>query len=275
MKTGGNAAHRSAFPAQEPEIEVVRLEEPPFEVECRELRWQFIIPEVGESIRRADYDHPSGAITLIEEWAVTGQGQVYGKESREIRNRSYAPDGKLLREAYAYGTLDEGVTRWLGWWNLSDDEKFYTWKDEGFEADWGATPIRIADVGRYRWLDDRHIERQGGEENNPKLDGNGAGLCLLRIGEREHRCLRVIEAGDPSDPADSLLEAFVNAEGRTLLTRRYAAPQYPVHSQYNGIPLYDWEGTRQAQDLLKDSPALVLNGTTYFLWYDCLSERGL
>jgi hypothetical protein len=260
-------------PATEPEIEVLRLEEPPFEVECRELRWAFIVPEVGERVRRFTYDHPTGRLSEIEEWTVVGQAKVHGKAGSEMRNRNFSASGELQKEAYAYGTLEGGMARWLGWWNISDEEKFFTWKDEGFEWDWGATSIRIADVGRFRWLDDAHVERASEVDHDPLIDPNGAGLCLLRVGGREHRCLRVLDLNDPSDPTDSLLEAFVNAEGRTLMTRRYAAPRYPIHSAYCGIRLYSWDGTRMAEDLLRDSPQLHVNGAPYLLWYDWLVEE--
>jgi hypothetical protein len=262
-------------PTTEPEIEILRLDEPPFAVNSRELQWGFIVPEVGESARRYCYDHPSRSMTSFEELTVTVKTRIHEREGYEIRTRDYSSSGDLRRESYAYGILQGGMAHWLAWWNMSDEAKIITWKDEGFEWDWGATPTRIVDAGRYHWQDDRRLELNREVQSLPKVNRNGAGLWLLKIGGREHRCLRVMEVDDPARAGTSLLEAFVNEEGRTLMTRRYAAPQYPIHSAYCGIPLYSWEGTRTAEDLLKDSSKLIINGATFYLWYDYLAEMAL
>jgi hypothetical protein len=270
-----STAPTSRIPQTEPSIEIVRLDEPPFDVESRELQWGFVIPELGERSRRFCYDHPSRSLTSFEELTVTVKTRIHEREGYEIRQRDYSASGDLRRESYAYGILKDGMAHWLAWWNMSDEAKIITWKDEGFEWDWGATPTRITDAGRYRWQDDCHLEQSSNVLNLPKVNRNGAGLWLLKVGGREHRCLRVMEVDNPSDFGTSLLEAYVNEDGRTLMTRRYAAPHYPIHSAYCGIPLYSWEGTRKAGELLKDSATLLINGTTFYLWYDYVAEIAL
>ena len=250
------------FPQERPEIEIARLDEPPFEILCRELRWWFVVPEPGRRRRWAHYEYPQFGLKETEEMEVVGRGKVHGEECHEIRYRLFAPDGSQGREAYAYGAIRDGRPRWFGWWNLSDEAKFYTWRDEDFEHDWGAAYApRIIDEGRYQWRDDNVLDREAGSseaDSRAEIDGNGAGVWSLRVGASEHRCLRVIDATDYG----ALAEGYIDAEGRTLLFRRYNS----------GDRLIEGKKTR---DALNGSPTLTLNGVPFHHWYDRLAEEAL
>jgi len=235
-------------------------------VQWRELRWWFIVPAPGESRRWATYDWPARELEDISDLEVLGRTRVHEEECFEIRHRSYSSYGEFTREALAYGDLRQGVARWFGWWNMSDERKVYTYLDEGFEHDWGpADPIRLMDVGRYRWIDDQRLvdaEAVSAEHADP-VNRNGAGLWEISVGKTRLRCVRVIEVSpDAAGEPCRICDGFVTLDGRGVIMRRYEAPD----------TTYVWWEGRKASEVLADSPRLVYNGMTYHLWYDSIAE---
>jgi hypothetical protein len=254
----------AAFPDERPEIEVAPLDEAPFEVECRELLCGFIAPEPGERRQWANYDYPDWRFTEMRDLEVIGRGKVHGQECAEIRCLDYDAGRQLTRLSCCYGGIQDGEAKYFGWWNLGDDNKLWTWKDEDFLSDWAPNPIRLRDAGLFRWGDDRHAVKDLTPWDDPKVYPVGAGVCRLRIGEREYRTLRWIDV-DPRDERGTMIEGFVTPEGRMLMGRRYNAPRYA---------LYAWNG-KEARELFRDAPTLVCNETTYYLWYDFIAADAL
>jgi hypothetical protein len=252
----------STFPTTEPNIEIARLGETPFEAECRELRWWFIVPEPGRSRRWAFYYYPARRLSSVEEMVTLETGKIHGEECCEMRYRSHTPEGTLQREAYAYGAIREGIANWYAWWHLDDAQKLYTWRDEDFQHDWASAPVRTADMGFFHWEADDRLVKDPRPWADPQVNPIGAGLWLLRIGSQEHRCLRIIEADDPGDEGGILLEGFLDESGRVLLSRRYNGPRYRIDG-------------KESQEVLAGHPTLTCNGIPYSLWYDCLPEDGL
>jgi hypothetical protein len=250
----------AAFPDARPDIEIIRLDDPPFEAECREMPYFFIQPELGERRQWASYDYPDWRFSGMTDMETVGSGQVHGEDCAEIRCLDYDSERNLTRESICYAGIKDGMARYYGWWNLGDENKLWTWKDEDFLSDWGGNPIRLKDAGLFHWLDDRHLTKDVRPWDDPLIHPIGAGLCRLRIGEKEYRALRLIDVDDPSNERGILLEGFVTEEGRLLMSRRYNAPRYF---------LYAWNGV-EAREKFRDAPTLVCNGTTYYHWYDSI-----
>lgn len=266
MTTGQTPQAAGSFPRIEPSVSVARIDEPTPEVEWPELRWWFIAPELGQSRRWAIYDSPQRELADTYVLEVAGKTQVHEEECFEIRQRRYDRGGRLAREAFAYGHVKAGIARWLAWWNLSDTRKIHTYRDASFADDWGrGDPIRLVDVGRYRWLDsDRFTDGHPRSTGQPDLvDPTGAGLWQLSVGETRIRCVRVIQVRrHPSGDPCRILDGFVTEDGKGVLRRRYEAADLS-HSS--------WEG-RTARDILKGSATLTYNDATFLLWFDSLTE---
>ncbi|MBW3622027.1 MAG: hypothetical protein KY468_01295 [Armatimonadetes bacterium] len=250
----------SAYPELLPEIEITRLEDEPFEVEYRELRWWFIVPEVGQRRRWATYDFPERRISTIRFLEGVDTGQVHEKVCCEIRLQvELDTHWGVERESYAYGAIEGGMARWYAWWHISDQLKLYTYRDPHFAHDWGSSPVRIVDAGFFRWQDDTAFEKASRPWDDPLVDPIGAGVCRVRVGDRSYRCLRTIEVDVEETERGTLMEAFIEESGRTVFCRRYNAPNYPL-------------GEQEARTVLKESLTLTCNGTPYYLWYADLPE---
>ncbi|HIE25699.1 TPA: hypothetical protein EYP66_00250 [Candidatus Poribacteria bacterium] len=114
----------------------------------------------------------------------------------------------------------------------------YTWKDNDFDEDWSydpGTPIRIADVGKWRFIDDQHFTDGNPAPTPPDVSANGAGLWEVRIGEAVHRCLRVLEPDKSTEGA--MVETFVDCHGRTMLARRYNGSRSALCSGTSRFPI--------------------------------------
>jgi len=257
------------FPDVRPPIEIDRIEEAPFEVECRELPWYFTRLETRQRGRCASYDFPSWEATEIEEVDVGDRCKVYGHECYEARHRYFSPDGALRREACSYSDIRDNVQRWFGWWNMSDEDKFYTCKDPYFwdspDAEWPDAPMHMVDVGGIKWVSDDHVELLPFEKPSAGVNQAGAGLWRVRIGEREWRCLRFIENRDQEGQPLSLTDGFLTEAGGLVLARYYRS---------SNCWMTAWNG-QTAAEFLKGSQTFVCGGVTYYLWYDRIGEQSL
>jgi hypothetical protein len=172
--------------------------------------------------------------------------------------------GKLAYTNIVYQHTDRGYLRRLG--AIYGDEngtRLTTWKDNGFEDAWGydpGTPLHIVDVGRWRWLDAAHFTDGVHAEVPWGVSPNGAGLWELSIGDRTHRCLRVLE---PDDSAEGVMvETFVTEAGLTVLARRYNGNRWHYG---RGRSLIDGQ-PREWTEVLPDAPRLTYNDICFVLW---------
>ncbi|MCA1595932.1 MAG: hypothetical protein LC772_05870, partial [Chloroflexi bacterium] len=212
----------------------------------------------------AEYDYPTWKLKKTEEIDVIGRGMVHEEWCSEIRCREYRPDGAVERDRYAYAEIRDGLERWFGWWNMADELKFYTYTDKDFAWDWGeVTPMRTVDAGRFRWLDERHLETVP-MEALPGVNPDGAGHCLLKIGTVEHRCLRYVDGTRRTGGPHVLGDRFVNSTGRALLQRYYYWSEFQMDN---------WPAP--AREFLAGAPTMTCDGVDYYLWYDRIAEEGL
>ena len=105
-----------------------------------------------------------------------------------------------------------------------------TYLSQGFTGAWGCMKRRIEDTGRYVRQPDGSWKQAHSADN---FDACGAGMYEVRIGE-----------------------AYITAEGRTVLIRDYA------HDCFDNIDL-------------DRSHALVIDGQTLYHWTDRVTEAGL
>lgn len=253
------------YKIQPPVITLKQLDEPPFEVECREFRWfGLIVPELGQESWATDYEYPGPKFLERREFKVRRKGRVHDVECFEIQGRTYDVEGNLVNESANFAKVDRGYVRSYAFlYAKKENISIYTWKDSGFDEDWGydpGEPIRIADVGRWRPLDDQHFTDGSPAPTPPEVHPNGAGLWEVHIGEAVHRCLRVLEPGKSAE--GTMVEAFADCHGRTMLMRRYNGSRWAYGSKrtlVDGKP-HEWT------ELLPDAPRMYYNDICFVLW---------
>jgi hypothetical protein len=252
------------FPEIEPEIRITAVSEAPFEVHCQQLLWWFTTPQWGDRVAYASYDYPGRQLTRVEQIEVMGRGRVYEEDAAEMRIRTYRPDGSLERECFAYGDIREGVSRWFGFWNLADELKFFTYRDEGFQDDWPDTPLHFVDVGRYHWVAPDRLLSSATSTEQEEINPNGAGLWDVKIGGTSRRCLRIIESPPAGDVGIALVDGFLREDGKTVLFRQW---------RHEDCKMSNWSAP--ARETLAGSPTLYYNDTQYYLYYNSFPAESL
>ena len=84
---------------------------------------------------------------------------------------------------------------------------------------------------------------------------SGAGICSVKIGDREFTCLRVIYAEGSAKKTDAPFnESYITQAGRTVLIRS------PCHDCHENI-------------VVDRTTQLSVDNETRFLWYDVLTQH--
>jgi hypothetical protein len=275
MKIGKGWAAMPLFSVEPPAIRIVRLDEPSFAVECREAGWfSFITPELGQECWYTSYEYPGPRFWERRSRVVRRRAYVHDALCFEIQGRNYGLEGDLQDENAHFCKVDRGYLRSYAFVHSGEEVRITTWKDNDFEKYWGwqydpGKPVRIVDVGRWRWLDDAHFTDGGPSDIPSDVHSGGAGVWEVHIGQRAHRCLRVLEPGKSGE--DIMAEAFVTAEGRAVLARRYNGSRWRIdakHYQVDGKP-QEWT------ERLPDAPRLYYRDICFVLWDFSIPDHAL
>ena len=246
------------FPKHRPEIKIEDTGAKPFEVDNREVRWWFIVPEIGERVRWAVYEAPGWNLVNAVEMQALRPMQIHGEKGIEIEVRESQTERSQITDMCA--RLTEDRVQLLSMSNLDNGERgWYTFLDENFEDDWGIMPRKLADSGYVEVRGDGVFERVG-----PPLPEVAAGVCSVRIDKQEFTCLRVFEVDEEISESDALIEAYITPDGRTLLSRRYNGRIWGK----GGDPPYNWGEKPTWEEELPDSHRIVFNGKIFVHWYD-------
>lgn len=265
-----------AFPLACPQIAITELDEPPFAVDCQELRSWPIIPRVGEQAASADYMLTQADLTQFKIAEVTTlqalrTAVIHGVGGVEIEVRSWKPDTGWQRPGTIHGRLTDDNAEFLAVhlpeFPNSNSTQIETFLDSTFTWNWGVVKRKIADHGLVRLASDGSLSVSEtllpppGTEGEPELGaGVGFGLVRLEIGGKAFTCLRVLDLpdGDLATTSDYLTESYLTQEGRTVLVRRYRRPEFAEIAQFPVV--------------LDESERLMLNGVVLVHWYDTLTE---
>ncbi len=253
------------FPLIRPEIRITELDEPPFTVDCRELRSWSIIPVVGEQAAYADYALPEWKLIEVSSMQALRAAQIHDVDGVEINVQGWKPEAGWQRPGTVYGRLTDDKAEYLAV-QLPDREttQFETFLDEWFAGNWGTLDRTISDHGIVKrqsegsFLLSAEIPRHRGM-------GISAGLVRLQIGSKSLTCLRVLElpeeAALPTSEQYYITESYLTQEGRTVLVRRFCRPGFANVAEF---PL-----------ILDASEQMVINGVTFVHWYDSIMEIAL
>ncbi len=208
------------FPATRPSISITESDKKISQLDLTELQWWPIVPSLGYHSMQATYEADTQELSAVTEMAATSLASIHDLDGVEItvRERAIREDWDVPgRPHLFYAKLDEKETRWLGVVQQMGEERVLrTFKDEGFEADWGrAAERKICDDGRFQRQSDGTYHTTDGR-------GMGAGACDVSIGGRTFHCLRAWDTfGAPPSERAELAEAFIEEGGRVVLYREY------------------------------------------------------
>ncbi len=281
MSADRTKIREESFPDYRPEISITESTGKPFSIDLRELSWWFIVPELGEQVRWADYeptrDGSAWKLTEAKTMAARRHAIIHGRKCVEIemeeqryRDRdgllplNYDPE-KRDRHTRIWGRLTETEVQWLAVESMKSDgtRELLTCLDEDFGWDFGMSPRLVADKGYLTEYPGGLFERKA---DAPAKFAHG--LFTVRIGERAFECMRVFDIENVSEEEVMVL-AFITREGRTLLFRRYNGNRWgkrlePPHSQGTEMT---WE------EDLPHTDRLVVDGVKYVHNYDCLTDE--
>lgn len=261
-------AEVARFPATRPGIVVERLATKATPVDMRELTWWFVVPELHDEVRWAEYQPVQGGST----WRLTATTSMRAVRPAVLHDRDCVEievdetqetvDGLLIptptdRHTTAWGRLTDTEVEWLAVERLAPDgtRRLDTFLDDGFELDWGACP-RHVEVGE--WLVE---EPNGSLKRQPDCPVVFAdGVYAVRVGSRTFNCTRVVEMEKEATELDVVIVAYVDDGGRTVLFRRY-----------DGDRRIPRDGSPPRRNLLPDADRLVIDGMTFVHSYDYLT----
>ena len=258
------------FPDMRPNIVVEKLRDKASAVDLQELTWWFVVPQLHDEVRWAEYQPIDGG----SEWRLTEstamravRGAVLhdrGCVEIEVQEQRYPVDGLLIptpadRHTRVWGRLNDTEVEWLGVERLTGDgtRKLDSFLDEGFELDWGTCP-RHVEPGR--WSTESADGHFGRDPQCPAMFTDG--VFRIHVGERAFTCTRVVEMEQRATELDVVVLAYIADDGRTVLFRRY-----------DGNRRVPRDESRNRDELLPQADRIVVDGVTFVHSYDYLSHK--
>ena len=256
------------FPKVRPDIVVERLGVKASPVDMRELTWWFVIPDLDDEVRWAEYQ----PTRMGTKWRLTKSTAMRAARPAVIHDRdcveieiaeeSYPVDGLLDpqptgRRIKVWGRLSETDVEWVAVEQAASDgtRRLDTFLDDGFEQDWGACARRI-EAGE--WLVPVAGGSFGRRPGTPTVFADG--VYTVQVGKRTFTCTRVVEMEKEATELDVVVVAYVDADGRTLLFRRY-----------DGSRRVPGGESQRREDLLPHADRLAIDGMTFVHSYDYIA----
>jgi len=269
MKPPKIGSAKQPFPTTRPEIAVTPSRARPFALDCCRLPGWGVALGVGAANWMSWYDPPDWQLTSVSYQRAARGAEVHGLDCVEIEMLDWEPPRARWKTGYThFARVTEGKFEWLAVSHVREGKRIlYTFLDEGFDRDWGASDRHVEDTGRLAVGDDGACTLTPASRETYH-DCIGAGMYRVRVADRTFTCLRVIElntSGGAKAPLERqiLSESFFARSGELVLFRRYNGRRWKVRKgPYAGPP---WD------ERLPGNGRLVINGAVFVHWYDCLT----
>jgi RNA polymerase sigma-70 factor (ECF subfamily) len=251
-----------AFPKTMPDLSIVEVDAPLPDPDYLEPHWFFTPLRPSGTVVTGWYDYPERGLSDYGFGRVLGEVEMNGRKCYELVGAGSPSDEPETYRLFYWSILPEEVYLAAIYRSEEDRLRFPTdadWTWSELPPSWPRHPGRANLLRRI--ADEEFVDEE-------KRSLAPVGVYDVTIGGKTQRCLRVI---DPPDRG-ALAEAYVNADGRTVLWRRY-----------NGAP--EWSGSRVrgphqtpgAVERLRElgNHRLVYNGLEFYHWYDCVTDVAL
>jgi len=275
---------KEAFPNLRPDISIEQSTGTPFSIDFRELAWWFIVPEIGEQVRWADYEptRDGTAWKLTEEKTAAARRHaiIHGRKCVEIEVEEHRhedrkgllplnhdPD-KVARHSRFWGRLTETEVHWLAVESMKSDgtRELLTCLDEDFGWDWGMSARHVEDKGFLTEQADGSLTKN---PDAPQVFSHG--LFTVRIGDRTFECMRVFDIDEDASERAVLVMAYITRAGRTILFRRYNGNLWGKREK----PPHSWGVEMTWEEDLPHTDRLVIDGVKYVHHYDSLTDEAV
>ncbi|MXY97610.1 MAG: RNA polymerase sigma factor, partial [Gemmatimonadetes bacterium] len=272
---------KETFPGIRPDISIEQNTGTPFSIDFRELAWWFIVPEVGDRVRWADYEPTrDGTVWRLTEDKTAAASRcaiIHGRQCVEIEieeHRHQDREGllplnhdpeKTARHTRFWGCLTETEVHWLAVESMKSDgtRELLTCLDEDFGWDWGMSPRLVEDKDYLTEQPDGSLAKN---TDAPQVFSHG--LYTVRIGDRAFECMRVFDIDEDASERAVLVMAFVTRAGRTVLFRRYNGNLWGKREK----PPHSWGVEMTWEEDLPHTDRLVIDGVKYVHHYDSLTD---
>lgn len=245
-----------------PEYKIEVSDKKAFDVKWEELMGWFLVPKLGEKLSWGMYDIPSRKCSHIYDMQVTGKAKVHGIEGVELtaREAAYSDKTDVINRTFVAQLTDTHCRYLATLRNDGDVRNYITFLDgDEFMLNWGFGEDNCGNETNLTQKSD--IQRVGSVVTSIKkdflLDIVGRYLVTINGKSYDTVCVMDIETYN----CGVVSEQYLDKNGRTILWRRFNRDDWAI-DRYKKL----WS------EQLPDNEKIVVNGTTYVHWYDCITE---
>lgn len=243
-----------------PEYKIIQSNENPFDVRCEELMGLSIIPKAGEKTVWGLYNSQSRKCEEYSETKVCGKAAIHGIEGVEITSTQHNLLNSTSRKTDFVAQLTETHCRYLAATHYDKDvKKQFTFLDDIFMKNWA---FGKDNCGNEILIKPKNlIKRQDNVINTAceKETSDIVGRYTVEIGDKVYDTVCVMNVGHFGGTI--VIEQYLDKNGRTVLWRRFNKN--------------DWAFKRFGktwEEMLPENEKLIINGETFVLWYDCITD---
>ena len=245
-----------------PEYKIESSTNAPFSVKWEELMGWFLVPKLGEELSWGMYDIPSRKCSHVYDMKVTGRAKVHGIEGVELtaREASYSDKKDVIDRTFVAQLTDTHCRYLAALRNDGDVRNYITFLDgEAFMPTWG--------FGEDNCGNETNLSPKGDIQKNGTVVTSTDKKFLLDIVGRytvtingksyDTVCVMDIEA----DNCGVVSEQYLDRNGKTILWRRFNRDDWAI-DRYK----------KKWSEQLPENEQLIINGTVYVHWYDCITD---
>ncbi len=246
-----------------PDYKIEASTESPFSVKWEELMGWFLIPKIGERLSWGIYDIPSRKCSYVYDMRVTGKARVHGIEGVELtaKETSCSDRRRVMNRTFVAQLTDTHCRYLATVQNDGDVRNYITFLDgDEFMLNWGFGEENCGNETNLSVKGD--IQRVGNSVTSVDKDFllDIVGRYTVTIGGKSYDTVCVMDIETCNCGVVS--EQFLDKEGKTILWRRYNRDDWAI----------DWY-QKPWSEQLPENDRLVINGTTYVHWYDCITDH--
>ena len=245
-----------------PEYKIEVSNKMPFDVKWEELMGWFLVPKLGEKISWGMYDIPSRKCSHIYDMQVTGKAKVHGIEGVELtaREAAYSDKDDVIKRTFVAQLTDTHCRYLATLRNDGDVRNYITFLDgDEFMPNWGFGEENCGNETNLTRKSD--IQRNGSVvtsiEKDFLLDIVGRYTVTINGKSYDTVCVMDIETYN----CGVVSEQYLDQNGKTILWRRFNRDDWAI-DRYKKL----WS------EQLPQNEQIVVNGTTYVHWYDCITD---
>ncbi len=245
-----------------PKYTITKKNQVPFSVKWEELMGWFLVPKLGEKLSWGLYYMPSRKCSHIYDMKVIGKAKVHGIEGVELtaREASYSDKNEVINRTFV-AQLTDTHCRYLA--TVRNDgaiRNYITFLDgDEFMSNWGFGEDNCGNETNLSPKGD--IKRQDNviSSANKEFLLDIVGRYTVTISEKSYDTVCVMDIETYNTGVVS--EQFIDKNGRTILWRRFNRDDWAI-DRYK----------KPWSEQLPENDKLIINGTTYVEWYDCITE---